>query len=77
MDAIPGHHEHKAQQVTGCEVAELEDTLVLLKDDSRVSRLKISGKGQSQEQGPGNVEKCGTHLKHVCLTYINSWDEIT
>lgn len=29
-----GQHEHKTQQVTGPEVAELEDALVLLEDDS-------------------------------------------
>lgn len=29
-----GQHEHKARQVTGPEVAELEDALVLLEDDS-------------------------------------------
>lgn len=65
LDGTQGQHEHKAQQVTGLEVAELEDALVLLEDDSQVSMLKTARKGQSQVHGPGNVDKGSTHLKHV------------
>lgn len=65
LGGTQGQHEHKAQQVTGLEVAELEDALVLLEDDSRVSMLKTARKGQSHDHGPGNVDKGSTHLKHV------------
>lgn len=51
IDDMHGQHEHEAQQVTGCEVAEPEAVLAFLEDESQVSTLKTSGKDQSQEQG--------------------------
>lgn len=41
-----------------------------------LSMLETGGKGQNQEQGPGDVDKGSTPLKYVCLNR-NSRGEIT
>lgn len=68
-DKVPGQHDLEAQQVTGHEAAQLEGALILLKNDLRMFMSNTSREGQSQKQGPGNVEKGRTYLKYKCLTY--------